>query len=71
MSVSSSRKWERKLENSASPSLAVTSHQMSGGASHPILNESLLDGLAVEGWEEAGVTFSDTVEPLLHQTRKC
>lgn len=59
LSVSLSRKWERKLESSASPSLALTSHLMSAIASHPILNESLLSGLTGEDQEEAGIVISD------------
>lgn len=64
LSVSSSRKWERKLESGTSPSLAVTSHQMSAGTSHPILNESLLSGLTGEGCEKQVFVFRYTVESL-------
>lgn len=60
LSVSSSRKWERKPGSGASPPLAVTSHLMSTGASHPILNESLLSGLAGDGGGVgAGLVFLD------------
>lgn len=57
LSVSLSRKWERKLQSSTSPSLAVTFHLMSAGTSQPILNESLLSELTGEGWGKQVLRF--------------